>query len=57
MLKRLVCRKDALNYNRIKFFNSHNQLPRNAILLNAKLIANSIWKRYSENDVVRTFNT
>ena len=46
MLKRLDCRKDALNYNRINFFDSHNYLPRNAIFVNAKLITDSIWKRY-----------
>ena len=42
MLKRLDFRKDALDYNRINFSNSHNY----AILVNAKTIADSIWKRY-----------
>ena len=46
MLKRLDCLKDALNYNRINLFDIHNQLQINAIYLNTKLIADSIWKRY-----------
>ena len=41
-------RKYAFNKNRINYFNNRNYLPRNAILVNDKIIADSIWKWYSE---------
>ena len=37
---------NELNYNRINFFNSLNQLLRNVILVIAKIIAYRIWNRY-----------
>ena len=57
MLKRWDCRKDILNYNRIDYLNIHVQLPRNAILMIAKIIAGSIWKRCMLWSVLLTHNT
>ena len=45
MSKRLDCRKDALNYYHINFFDIHNYVAIHAILVNVKIIADSIWKR------------
>ena len=38
MLKRLDCRKDALNYHHINFSYIHNYVTMHAILVNVKII-------------------
>ena len=43
MLKRLGCRKDALNYHHIIFFDIHNYVTIHAILVNVEIIADMIW--------------
>ena len=44
LLKRLDFQKDALNYNRLNFFDIDNLVPKRTILVNVKIIADTIWK-------------
>ena len=47
MLKRLDCRKDALNYNHFNFKLKYPQLgPEICFLVSVKMIKDSKWKLY-----------
>ena len=46
MLKRLDCRKEDLDDNRINFVNIYNQPPKHITFVNVKIVAEIIWKRY-----------
>ena len=43
MLKRLDCRMDALNHYHINVFDIYNYVAIHAILVNVKIITDSIW--------------